>query len=80
MMMSQTGGDPAQEAALRKAVSAMRGMSDNQVQMVAKAAAAVSGGVTRLRAFKERLAAQPLLAAAVAVLLLALLLRWLGWA
>lgn len=77
MMLAQAGGDPRQEAALRKAVGAMKGMSDGQVAALAKAATAVTAGAARARAAKQWLASQPLLVAALVVLLVAVLLRWL---
>jgi CHASE3 domain sensor protein len=78
MMLAQSGGGPQNEAAVRKAVQAMRGMSDSQVEMMAKAAATLSSGAAKLRAAREWMASRAFLVAAVVVLLVAVLLRWLG--
>lgn len=80
MMLAQAGGDAGQEAAVRRMVQGMKGLSDGQVAVLAKAAATFTGGAARLRAARAWLASQPLLVAALVVLLLALVLRWLGWA
>lgn len=78
MFMAQSGAGPDNEAQIRKMVQTMRGMSDAQVQMISKAASTLSQIVAKLRAARDHLYSQPLLVAALVVLVLALLLRWLG--
>jgi hypothetical protein len=78
MMLAQSGGGPESEAAVRKAVQAMRGMSDTQMAMMAKAASTLSSGAAKLRAARDWMASRAFLVLAVAVLLLAILLRWWG--
>jgi hypothetical protein len=56
----------------------MRNMSDSQVEMMAKAASVLSKGAARARAARDWLASRQALVVALAVLLLAVLLRWLG--
>lgn len=77
LFMAQAGG-AQDEAAIRKSIQAMKGMSDRQMEMMAKAAAVVSSGVERARAAKEWVASRQFFVIALAVLLLAVLLRWLG--
>jgi hypothetical protein len=80
MLMAQGGGGPQSEEAVRKAVRAMRGMSDAQVAAVARAASVLSVVAAKLRAARDYLAGRAFLQLAIAALILAVLLRWLGWA
>jgi hypothetical protein len=77
-MFSAQSGGAQNEASIRKAVQAMRSMSDNQVQLMAKAASTLSTGAVKLRAARDWLAGRQLLVAALVVLFVAILLRWLG--
>jgi hypothetical protein len=73
------GGADA-EAAIRRMVRAVKGMSDGQVAAVARAASVGSGLLAKARAARDYLRERPLLVAAIVVLLLAVVLRWLGLA
>lgn len=78
MMLTASGGGPAAEAQVRRAVQMMRGASDRQIEVLSTFAAFAARAAKALAEARAALRRQPLLAAAIAVLLLAVVLRWLG--
>jgi hypothetical protein len=60
-------------------VRQMQGMSDTQLQMMARAAGVVQRGAAVARAAGDIVRGRALLLLGLSVLLLALLLRYVGW-
>ncbi|GFH28993.1 TPR_REGION domain-containing protein [Haematococcus lacustris] len=76
--MMQASGLVKSQAQAEAMVDQMQGMSDTQLKMMVKAATVVQSGARVVSRAKEFLYSRPLLVAALLVLLLAVLLRWLG--
>lgn len=64
---------------MRLSFSQLDKLSPRQLQWLVAAAAFVQRSILAAQRARTYLAARPLLAAALVVLLLALLLRWRGW-
>jgi hypothetical protein len=72
-------GAPGGEATARKVAHQLKSMSPGQVRAMARLASVGQKGAALLQDVRERLAGKGMLVAAVVVLVVAVLLRWLGW-